>query len=248
MSEAPGARERLAPLIEVEGVSFAYGAAPALTAVTLTVREGDFIALIGPNGSGKSTLVKVMLGLIRPGAGTVRLFGEDVRSFRRWEKVGYIPQKAVSSDPDLPVSVREVVTMGMRGRVTAAQVDEALALTGMGGVSGRRIGSLSGGQRQRVFISRALVSSPALLVLDEPTAGVDAASQEQFYDLLDRLNRERGITLVLVTHDIGVVTRHVRQVACLNQTLEFHGSHDEFCGHTELRELLGDGHIVAHRH
>lgn len=248
MTEAarPG-REGNEPLVELEGVSFSYGAVPALAGVDLTVRRGDFLALIGPNGSGKSTLVRIMLGLLHPSAGVVRLFGEEVRSFRRWEGVGYIPQRA-AADPAFPASVREVVGMGKRGRADRGAIDRALALTGMEGYSGRRIGTLSGGQQQRVFIARALASSPALLVLDEPTAGIDAASQKQFYDLLDRLNRDHGITMVLVTHDIGVITRHVKQVACLNQTLVFHGDHDQFCGHHELRALMGDGHIVAHRH
>jgi zinc transport system ATP-binding protein len=238
-----------APLVEVERVSFSYGAVPALTGVSLAVNPGDFLALIGPNGSGKSTLVRVMLGLLAPSSGAVRLMGEPVASFRRWDRVGYIPQRA-AAEPGFPATVREVAALGGRGRAPRAAVDEALALAGMEEHAGRRIGALSGGQRQRVFIARALVSSPALLVLDEPTAGVDAAAQQQFYDLLDRLNRERGITLVLVTHDIGVVTRHARQVACLNQRLAFHGTHDEFCGNSSLAGWLGheDDHLVCHRH
>ncbi len=243
--------EAAPPLIEVEEVSFTYGAVTALSGVSLKVEAGDFLALIGPNGSGKSTLVRIMLGLLAPSAGSVRMFGEPVRSFRRWERVGYIPQRAAASDPDFPASVLEVVALGGRGRLPRTVVQEALALTGMEGLGSRRIGSLSGGEQQRVFIARALVSGPSLLVLDEPTAGVDAASRQDFYDLLDRLNRERGITLVLVTHDIGVVSRHVRQVACLNRTLVFHGTPDEFCGNALMVEWLGGAggdHLICHRH
>jgi zinc transport system ATP-binding protein len=238
------------PLVEIEGVSFAYGAVPALDGVSLKVDAGDFLALIGPNGSGKSTLVRIMLGLLEPSAGSARLFGEPVSAFRHWERVGYIPQKA-ASDPGFPASVREVVGLGARGKAPRGAVDEALALTGMQELASRRIGALSGGQQQRAFIARALVSRPALLVLDEPTAGVDSPSQQDFYDLLDRLNRERGITLVLVTHDIAVVSRHVRQVACLNRTLVFHGTHDDFCRNAQMLEWMGGAggdHLVCHRH
>jgi len=245
-------------LISVDNVSFRYGTEDVLDSISLDVREGDFLALIGPNGSGKSTLIKCILGLLHPYQGTIRLMGQEIRDFSQWHRVGYIPQKATELDSLFPASVREIVAMGLLpgkkfprflGASDAKAVHDALDLVGMGEFKGRKIGTLSGGQQQRVFIARALASNPAALILDEPTAGVDASTQTQFYDMLDHINREKGITLVLVTHDIGVVTKHVRQVACLNQKLVFHGSHEDFCSSMQATNLFGlDAHIVCHRH
>ena len=135
-----------------------------------------------------------------------------------------------------------------RGR-SEGTVVRALRLVGMEGVRSWRIGRLSGGQQQRVFIARALVTGPRILFLDEPTTGVDAETQERFYDMLERLNKDERITIVLVTHDIGIVNRHVNQVACLNQRLDYHGSHAEFCQSEVFRGMVGRGdHLVAHRH
>ncbi len=247
-----------ASLISVDNVSFRYGTETVLDSISLEVHRGDFLALIGPNGSGKSTLIKCILGLLHPWQGTVRLMGQEISDFSQWHKVGYIPQKATELDPLFPASVREIVAMGLLpgkkfprflGSSDAKAVQDALELVGMETFKGRKIGALSGGQQQRVFIARALASNPAALILDEPTAGVDASTQTQFYDMLDHINREKGITLVLVTHDIGVVTKHVRQVACLNQKLVFHGSHEEFCSSMQATNLFGpDAHIVCHTH
>jgi zinc transport system ATP-binding protein len=129
------------------------------------------------------------------------------------------------------------------------QIFRALQQVGMEEHRVRRIGTLSAGQQQRVFIARALANRPKILILDEPTTGVDAKNQEHFYDILHKLNREEGITIVLITHEVGIINRHVAQVACLNQTLVYHGSHDEFCRSDEFKRLLADGHhLVSHHH
>ena len=243
-----------AGLIVLRGVSFAYGGTPVLIDIDLTIRTGDFLAIIGPNGSGKTTLIKVILGLLEPSSGTVELFGQPRRAFSDWSRIGYVPQKATHIDPYFPASVEEVVGMalmagrgggaGARGRIRAA-----LESVGMAGSSRSAISRLSGGQQQRVFIARALVSSPRVLFLDEPTTGVDAGTQASFYDMLDGLNRREGLTIVLVTHDIGLVNRHVTSVACLNQRLAYHGSHAEFCRPEALRDMAGRGdHLISHEH
>jgi zinc transport system ATP-binding protein len=245
-------------LVSVAGVSFDYGRIPVLEDITLPIFEGDFLAILGPNGSGKTTLVKVILNLLRPSRGSVTLMGVPVSSFRSWERVGYIPQKATHFDPLFPASAREVVAMGLlagrspfrRGsRGWAEAVGRALAVVGLEKEAGRPVGRLSGGQQQRVFIARALVREPRILFLDEPTTGVDAEAGEQFYDLLARLNGEQAITIVLVTHDIGIANRHITKVACLNRRLVYHGTHAEFCGSETLRGLLSGGHhLVSHHH
>ena len=246
------------PLISLKDVSISFGANLILDHVSLDVRSGDFLALIGPNGSGKTTLIKTVLGLLEPDEGTVRLMGKQIDDFQEWGRIGYVPQKATDMDPLFPASVREIVAMGLLPgrrfprffkRSDGKAVENALDLVGMEGYGSRRIGALSGGQQQRGFIARALVSSPSILILDEPTAGVDASSQTRFYDMLGNLNRVDGITLILVTHDIGVITQYVHQVACLNQKLIFHGTHEEFCSSTQATSLFGpDSHLVCHRH
>jgi zinc transport system ATP-binding protein len=154
--------------------------------------------------------------------------------------------------------VREVVAMGLLSqkrfprflsRQDEALIDRALEQVDMKPLKGRRIGELSGGQQQRVFIARAIVNGPDVLFLDEPTAGVDAETQARFYEMLAALNQKKGLTTVLITHDIGVITKHVNKVACLNQRLFFHGTHEDFCSSSMVQELLqGEHHLVCHRH
>jgi zinc transport system ATP-binding protein len=245
-------------LISVENVSFGYGFDPVLVDINLRIERGDFLAIIGPNGSGKTTLIKIILGLLSPTQGQVRLMGCDMAGFKDWEKIGYIPQKATHFDPLFPASVREAIAMALQPSTRwpfrlkpeeTAAIDRALATVGLAAFAPRRIGRLSGGQQQRVFIARALVHRPLLLVLDEPTTGVDAETQDRFYDLLDRLNAREGLTIVLITHDIGIVDRHVTKVACLNQRLVFHGTHQEFCRSDTLKNMLAGGHhLISHQH
>ncbi|UCC41314.1 MAG: metal ABC transporter ATP-binding protein [Candidatus Aminicenantes bacterium] len=245
-------------LITVQDISFRYGYTDVLTGVTFSINSGDFLAVIGPNGSGKTTLVKIILGLLRPAQGEIRIIGKPIEEFTDWQKLGYVPQKATHIDPFFPVSAKEVVHMGLiSGRrlpgLTRKEeelsIQKALSHVGMEPFKNRRIGSLSGGQQQRIFIARAIVNQPEILFLDEPTTGVDAETQGHFYDMLDNLNKRERITIVLITHDFGVVNRHVTQVACLNQKLVYHGSHAEFCRSEAFKEILADGHhMISHRH
>jgi zinc transport system ATP-binding protein len=201
-----------------------------LEGVNLDLDEGDFLGLIGPNGGGKSTLLKVILGLIKPSKGEVKVFGVAPEAAR--SHVGYMPQKTLF-DPSFPVTALEVALMGrfskagLFRRYSQADRDaalRALEAVGMKELVNREIGSLSGGEQQRVFVARSLVSEPKLLLLDEPTAGVDAAQQAEFYELLCRLNKKNEITIILVSHDITAVSKYVNKIACLNQRLFYHGS------------------------
>ncbi len=245
------------PLVEVRGVSFRYDRTPVIFEVSLDVVRGDFLALLGPNGSGKTTLVKLILGLLKPEQGEIRLLGRPLPEFDAWHRVGYVPQKATHIDPLFPASVGEVVAMALGSRrrqlrssrrELAAAQENALRLVGMEAFRRSPVNGLSGGQQQRVFIARALATRPEVLFLDEPTTGVDAETRSRFYEMLDRLNKDQGITIVLVTHDIGIVDRHVNRVACLNQRLIYHGSHEEFCRSDALRRLVDSDHLVAHDH
>jgi zinc transport system ATP-binding protein len=245
------------PFVELEGVGVSYGEVRVLDGINLTVEPGDFLGIIGPNGSGKTTLLRVMLGLLEPQEGSVRLFGQPPASFREWRRLGYVPQRA-ALDPSLPVTVQEVVASGLVaslgvfqriGRAQRARVGEALSRTGMEAHARARIGALSTGQQQRVLIARALVSDPELIILDEPTGGVDPEAQTSFYAMLHHLNREREVTLVLVSHDIGVVAKEVTKLACLNRRLVFHGRPGDFLSDAALTALYGPSvRIVSHDH
>ena len=245
------------PFVELESVGVSYGEVRVLDGINLTVEPGDFLGIIGPNGSGKTTLLRVMLGLLEPQEGSVRLFGQPPASFREWRRVGYVPQRAVL-DPSLPVTVQEVVASGLVaslgffqriGRAQRLRVSEALARAGMEAHAQARIGALSTGQQQRVLIARALVSDPELIILDEPTGGVDPEAQTSFYAMLHHLNSEREVTLVLVSHDIGVVAKEVTKLACLNRRLIFHGRPGDFLSDAALTALYGPSvRIVSHDH
>src|SRR5690625_5245085 len=208
-----GAKE----IISIQDVSFQYGNRSVLENISLTVNKGDFIGLIGPNGSGKSTLIKLILGILQPYSGNIYLFGEQVKYFRDWDKIGFVSQKANSFNTGFPATVFEVVSMGLFGKIGLfrflnrshkQKVLDIIEQVGMEDYTNCNIGELSGGQQQRVFIARALVSNPKLLILDEPTVGVDAENVHQFYDMIATLNKE-DITLLMVTHDVGAMTNYV---------------------------------------
>ncbi|WP_135366193.1 metal ABC transporter ATP-binding protein [Halosimplex halophilum] len=243
-------------VIEADDLTFGYGDRPVLDGVSLTVEPGAFLGLVGPNGSGKTTLLELLIGLRRPDAGRVRLFGSPAHECADGERVGYVAQDTAGTGDAMPVTVAEAVRMGryprrLRGRFDADDrraVADAMERVGIADLAERRVGRLSGGQRQRVFIARALAAEADLLALDEPTVGVDAESRSAFYDLLDSLNDD-GLTVVLVEHDIGVVTAHATEIACLNRRLYFHGDPETFVETDALAEAYGTDHrVVAHGH
>lgn len=233
------------PVVELSDVEFGYTASPVVTDISLAIDSGEYVAVVGPNGSGKSTLMKLMLGLLSPDSGTARLFGEPSSGFDDGARIGYVAQHA-SASKEMPITVREVVKMGRFphvgfGRLSQADwdiVDSALETVGMSGFANRRVTQLSGGQRQRAFIARALASEADLLVLDEPTVGVDAESVDAFYDLLEALNEE-GITILLIEHDLGAVTDHAERVVCLNREVYFDGPTAEFVESDALARAFG---------
>jgi zinc transport system ATP-binding protein len=242
--------------IEVSDVSFAYAETPVIDDVSLGVEQGEFLGLVGPNGSGKTTLLELMIGLRRPDRGTVSLFGAPAHAFEDGERVGYVPQDVATANAEMPVTVREAVRMGRYPhrlfRLFRSEdhdsVDSALARVGIADLADRRVSRLSGGQRQRVFIARALAADADLLALDEPTVGVDAESREQFYSLLHELNDE-GLTIILIEHDIGIVTTHASEIACLNRELFFHGDPETFVETNALADAYGGGqHVISHDH
>jgi zinc transport system ATP-binding protein len=213
----------MSPVLAADAVTFAYGRTPVLDCVSLAVDAGEFVALAGPNGSGKSTLIRILLGLMRPDAGTVKVLGaEPARLRERW-RIGYVPQRAPATDL-LPVTVGEVVATGRLPRRgwwhrpdegDRVAVADALSIVALEDRAGDRLGELSGGQQQRALIAKALVAEPDVLILDEPVAGVDAESQTRFRDALVALTTERGAAVLLVSHELGAVADDLDRLVVL---------------------------------
>ncbi len=212
--------------IAVENLWFSYGNQVVLKNVNLELTQGEFLAVLGPNGSGKTTFIKVLLGILKPDRGTVRILGAEPSEVT--DRIGYVPQET-TLNKSFPISVRDVAIMGRIGHVgrfsrysrrDRAIADAALERVGMWDYRDRPIGKLSGGQRQRVLIARALASEPKILFLDEPTSSIDRQFQTDLYEFLKELNKT--VTIVVISHDLTVLSSYVKSVACVNQTLYYH--------------------------
>lgn len=239
------------PVIKLEDLSFSYGGPVILERINLEIAEGEFLGVVGPNAGGKSTLLKLILGLLKPTHGTVRIAGKRPESARR--EIGYVPQYARFTR-DFPITVEQAVLMGRLGKTRwwggYTQEDRDIALrtlreTEMEVHARRRLNTLSGGQLQRVLLSRALACEPRILILDEPTANIDQRVETDIFDLLKQLNKR--MTIIVVSHDIAFVSYYVHRIACLNKTLMCHQA-----AHIDgklIDELYGAHmHAVEHRH
>jgi len=260
--------DRESPVVVCEGISYAYPSSDAdqpvveaLRGVTLSVERGERLGILGPNGGGKSTLVKIILGVLTPKVGRVLVFGEAPVRARKSGRIGYVPQRS-EAELSFPLSVRQVVEMAASvglspwkrlGGARCDAVDRAMDLTGAAAFAHRHIGSLSGGQVQRAMVARALAGSPGLLLLDEPTVGIDPAGQQQFAEMLGRLQRELGITVIVVSHDLRTIAAGCDRVACLSRTLHYHKAPSgltpavlaEVFRH-DVSAIFGDVHVDAH--
>ncbi|WP_163971588.1 metal ABC transporter ATP-binding protein [Oceanobacillus halotolerans] len=247
-------------MITMKDVSFHYENKDVLKNINFEIPRGAFMGLVGPNGGGKTTLIKLILGLLKPDKGDIFLFGEPIHKFKAWNKIGFVSQKSNSFNKGFPATVYEVVSMGLTAKIGyfkfptkrhKQKVLHAIDQVGMKEYTYENIGNLSGGQQQRVFIARSLVSEPELLILDEPTVGVDYENVQRFYELLHDLNTKKNITLLLVTHDTGTMTEYATDIVCLNQTLHFHGDPEAYCSlsETELSKFYGHPvNLVTHEH
>ncbi len=241
-------------IVQLDRVWVNYRDLTVLEDVSLQVSQGDFLALIGPNGSGKTTLLKLILGTLRPSSGSVRVFGQPPWQLgAERSRIGYCPQ-GTSVDLNFPLRVGEAVLMGRYGRIgllrhpsaaDRAAARRAMERVGIADLAQRPLARLSGGQRQRVFLARALAGEPELLLLDEPTTGVDVAATESLYELLRGLHRS-GITVVVVSHDVGVVASYVDGVACLNRRLVAHGRPEEVLASDALEQMYGCDAVLFH--
>ena len=251
------------PAVEINQLDFSYDGQPILRQIDLTVERGTTLGLVGPNGGGKTTLIRLLLGLLKPGGGRIRIGGlPPPEAVRRGNVIGYLPQNP-SSPSGFPLSVREVVRLGLAGKTgmfrshapeDLAFAESLLERVGMAELADTPVASLSGGQLQRAYIARALVARPMLLLLDEPTTGIDRPGQRQFIDFLQRLKEELRLTVVFVSHDLRAVSAISDRIACLNLTLHYHDVPDHLPADLVYRmfacdlEAMGirDGHVCTH--
>lgn len=223
--------------VKANHISFSYGNNPVLEDVSITVAAGEFLAVFGPNGAGKSTLLKIIAGVLSSDKGEIEVCGQSLLKARRSGLISYVPQNYGKNTSDFPITVAEVVTLGLiSGKNTqlctkkAARhiVEHMLELVQAADLGSRRIGELSGGQQQRVMVAMALAKNPRLLLLDEPTSGIDYEASHRIYELLGTLNKNLGITVIMVSHDIENAAAWASSVACINRGLCFLGNSEEF--------------------
>lgn len=243
-------------LVEIKNVSFAYRQTKILDGISAEISSGDFVGLLGPNGGGKTTLLKIILGLLSPDQGQVLIDGQPVR-VGRYQRVSYIPQKVTQHESRFPITVSEVVGLGLVSRSNAfwpfsldhKAIKQALAKLNLIDYEDSLITDLSGGQQQRVFIAKAIVRQTDLLILDEPTVGIDHDSQKKFYKLLEKLNQKLGLTILLVSHDTDAVIGVVKKVMCLNKKLVCHTDPQTFFKENYFEKVYGsDYRLVKHGH
>ncbi len=232
-------------MISFEDVSFSYGEEDILSNINFSILDGDYVAIVGPNGGGKSTLLKLLLGLLTPRSGAIKVFGHSVEKAKEHLDIGYVPQRIVSSDVMIPATVEEVVrsarvaSRGFFGSLSGKDKDaatRAMEMLGILDLRKKQVSQLSGGQRQRVFIARALAREPKVLILDEPTVGVDVAVKEKFFELLEVLN-EQGITIVIVSHDIDIMKERAKTIIGIHRRLICNTPSSKFDAHAFSHNL-----------
>ena len=245
------------PIFDVKNLSFSVKGETILSNISFEIFRSEYIAIIGPNGGGKTTLIRMLLGLEKPTNGEVKIYGKKLSNFKEWHKIGCVPQRASHVDSSFPATVLDIVKMGRTSQggffSSFSESDkkivyDAMAKMDITDLQDKMIGTLSGGQRQRAMIARALASKPEILILDEPNTGVDTASQNRFYALLRKLNQEEKITIVFITHDIGVIADDIARLFTINQKAIICNDPKKVLSCEEMSDLYGINAHLLHNH
>jgi len=250
---------RMSTLIVAKNVCVRYGQTEAIKNISFVIKQGDFIGLAGPNGAGKSTLVKTILGLLPLSEGTIELFGKPQEQFHDWGKIGYLPQKFSTINVLFPATVNEVVMLGLLSqkkwpkRISKndqQKTDKILQELDIQTLKTHMLSELSGGQQQKVLLARALVAKPELLIFDEPSTALDPQSRKEFFLLIQKLNKDKGITVILITHDTGYIGNYANKLLYIDRTLIHFGSISDFCVSKKIGPYFekSDEHIIWHQH
>jgi zinc transport system ATP-binding protein len=236
-------------IIRVDNLTFCYNGLEVISDISFSVKKGDYLGIAGPNGSGKSTLIKNILGILQPQKGSVNIFDKPLISFNHWNRIGYLPQRINALNQHFPCTVEEIVNLGMKARNTAA-LKRTLELMRIGHLATRLIGELSYGEQQRTMLARALINQPDLLIFDEPTTALDPETRDIFYSLTEEMNRSRGTTIILVTHDTGVIGQYARNLLYLDKKIFFFGTFENFCASPDMAGIFGlnSQHMICHQH
>ncbi len=236
-------------IIILRNVFAGYDGKNVIEDVNLEVEKNDFLGVIGPNGGGKTTVLKLIAGVLKPYAGQVIVFGKDPLKFTNEDRrrIGYVRQET-HIDTSFPVNVLDTVLMGLYSQIGPGKrpgkrhiekAKEALLKVGMADFAQNHIGALSGGQKQRVFVARGLVNEPELMILDEPTTGVDARHQAAFYEMLEGLKKGLNLTIIMVSHDISMIADEVNKISCVNRRIHVHGEPEGILSDTKTCEVCG---------
>jgi len=246
-------------IIDVQNFSIRYGQTEVVSDISCKIEKGDFIGLVGPNGAGKTTLTKALLGLIPPSSGKLSLFGQPQKTFQAYEKIGYLPQKQTSINPLFPASVEEVILLGLLStkkipriitKEDSDKVASILETLNITPLKNKMFSELSGGQQQRVLLARALVSSPEILILDEPSTALDPESRNGFFELIQKINKENQTTIILISHDTGYISKYANKLLYIDRKLVFFGNINDFCPSGDIGSCFekSDKHIIWHQH
>ncbi|MHB8903672.1 MAG: metal ABC transporter ATP-binding protein [Patescibacteria group bacterium] len=246
-------------IIATKNLSVYYDKIEVLHDISFTVNSGDFIGLAGPNGAGKTTLVKAILGLIPASSGKIELFGSEQNKFNNWGKIGYLPQKNSTINSLFPATVLEIVMLGLMSqkkspkRITKndrIKAQEILEKLGISDLKDKLISKLSGGEQQKVLLARALVSNPELLIFDEPSTALDPQSRESFFELINKLNKELGIAIILITHDTAYIGKYANELLYIDKDLIYFGDFADFCHSEKMGAYFGnyEQHAICHQH
>lgn len=237
-------------VISTEKLTFCYNGIEVLQNISFAVQKGNYLGVAGPNGSGKSTLIKNILGILQPRQGNIYLFGQPLAAFHQWNKIGYLPQRLAALNTHFPGTVREIVQLGMRGKGNPRDIKQVLQMMDIEHLSSRLIGELSYGEQQRTMLARALASKPELLIFDEPTTALDPQTRDNFYLLTQDLNLREGTTIILITHDTGILGNYARHLLYLDKKVIFSGTFADFCTSPDMTGFFGTAsqHIICHQH
>ena len=237
------------PIIRLDDLTFRYNGLDVISNITFAVEKGIYLGIVGPNGSGKSTLIKNILGILKPAQGRVDLFGKPLGHFRQWEKIGYLPQRLGALNTHFPGTVEEIVQMGLPKK-DAITLRRTLKMMAISHLASRLIGELSYGEQQRTMLARALIRRPELLILDEPTTALHPETREIFYSLTQGMSRTDGTTVILVTHDIGVIGQYAQNLLYLDKKVVFSGTFKDFCSSEDMTGFFGPAsqHLICHQH
>ncbi len=242
---------------ELRDVSFRYEKELILEDISFSIKQGDYVGIIGPNGSGKTTLLKILLGILQPVKGELKIFGEMKPDRFQRSGIGYVPQRAFQTDFPFPANIHEIVAnglfpkkkFGLLSSDDKKRIQDTMEMTGLWNIRSAMFQTLSGGQKQKVYMAQALISKPKILILDEPSTGVDISAEHTFFRFIKTLNEQKNITVMLVSHDLDIITNEVKYVICLNRKLMCHTPVKEFVSGHYIEKLYGQGtKFVKHRH